>query len=91
MQACLGTLIHDNERLYKQIHSDVRIKLWMCRLVFVDSEFYRLSSARKPESCPVSEETATKIMSLPMHPALTDENLKHIVEGVEKVSAHYLK
>jgi dTDP-4-amino-4,6-dideoxygalactose transaminase len=30
-------------------------------------------------------------MSLPMHPALTDENLGQIVEGVEKVAAHYLK
>ena len=44
-----------------------------------------------PEPCPVSEETATKIMSLPMHPALTDENLGQIVEGVEKVAAYYLK
>jgi dTDP-4-amino-4,6-dideoxygalactose transaminase len=44
-----------------------------------------------PESCPVSEETSKKIMSLPMHPALTDENLRQIVEGVEKVAAYYMK
>ena len=44
-----------------------------------------------PEPCPVSEETSKQIMSLPIHPALTDENLGQIVEGVEKVAAHYLK
>jgi len=44
-----------------------------------------------PEPCPVSEETSKKIMSLPIHPALTDENLGQIVEAVEKVAAHYLK
>jgi len=45
----------------------------------------------KPEPCPVSEETSKKIMSLPIHPALTDENLGQIVEGVEKVASYYLK
>jgi dTDP-4-amino-4,6-dideoxygalactose transaminase len=40
---------------------------------------------------PVSEETSKRIMSLPLHPALTDENLADIVEGVAKVASYYLK
>ena len=44
-----------------------------------------------PEPCPVSEKTSKKIMSLPIHPALTDKNLGQIVEGVEKVASYYLK
>ncbi len=42
-----------------------------------------------PSRCPVSEQTSKKIFSLPMHPALTDEDLKNIVGGVEKVAAYY--
>ncbi len=42
-----------------------------------------------PQSCPVSEDLATRILSLPMHPFLTDQELDYIVEGVEKVVNHY--
>jgi len=42
-----------------------------------------------PKPTPVAEETAKKILSLPMHPALTDQDLKNIVAGVEKVAAQY--
>jgi len=41
--------------------------------------------------CPVSEDVAGRILSLPMHPALTDDDLKLVVEAVEKVAAHYLR
>ena len=44
-----------------------------------------------PAPCPVSEDVSMRILSLPMHPALTDEDLKLIVAGVEKVAGHYLK
>jgi dTDP-4-amino-4,6-dideoxygalactose transaminase len=30
-----------------------------------------------------------RIMSIPIHPALTDENLKDIAHAVEKVANHY--
>jgi perosamine synthetase len=44
-----------------------------------------------PPACPVSEEVSKRIFSLPMHPALSDEDLKLIVAGVEKVAGHYMK
>ncbi len=42
-----------------------------------------------PEPTPVAEETAKKILSLPMHPALTDEDLENIVAGVERTVARF--
>ena len=44
-----------------------------------------------PQSCPVSEDLATRILSLPMHPFLTEDELGYVVEGVEKVVSHYHK
>jgi len=44
-----------------------------------------------PQSCPVSEDLATRILSLPMHPFLTDQELTYIIEAVEKVVTHYHK
>ena len=44
-----------------------------------------------PAPCPVSEELSTIIMSLPMHPGLTKENLEQILESVEKVAYYYTK
>ncbi|OGD54087.1 hypothetical protein A3K81_06575 [Candidatus Bathyarchaeota archaeon RBG_13_60_20] len=41
--------------------------------------------------CPVSEDVSRRILSLPMHPALTDEDLKLIVAGVEKVAGYFLR
>jgi len=43
------------------------------------------------QSCPVSEDLATRILSLPMHPFLKDKQLEYIVDGVEKVATHYHK
>lgn len=42
-----------------------------------------------PDTCPTSEEISKQILSLPMHPGLTTQNLQNIVEGVEKVATHY--
>jgi len=42
-----------------------------------------------PQSCPVSEDLSTRILSLPMHPFLTEQELKYIIEAVEKVATHY--
>jgi dTDP-4-amino-4,6-dideoxygalactose transaminase len=44
-----------------------------------------------PPQCPISEQVSKQIFSLPIHPALTDEDLKNIVEGVNKVSAYYIR
>jgi dTDP-4-amino-4,6-dideoxygalactose transaminase len=43
------------------------------------------------QSCPVSEDLSTRILSLPMHPFLSEEELRFVVEGVEKVVSHYHK
>jgi perosamine synthetase len=45
----------------------------------------------KPQPCPKAEKISKKIMSLPIHPAITDQNLKQIIQGVKKVANHYLK
>ena len=43
------------------------------------------------QSCPVSEDLSTRILSLPMHPFLTEKELDYIVKGVEKIATHYHK
>jgi len=45
----------------------------------------------KPKPCPVSEDLSRRIMSLPMHPYLSEGELGKVVEGVEKVANHYIK
>jgi len=45
----------------------------------------------KPKPCPVSEDLSRTIMSLPMHPYLTEEELMKVVEGVEKIASFYTK
>lgn len=45
----------------------------------------------KPRSCPVSEDLSTRILSLPMHPYLSESDLKSITTSVRKVADHYLK
>jgi perosamine synthetase len=45
----------------------------------------------KPKPCPVSEDLSRKIMSLPMHPYLSDNDLEKVVEGVRKIASNYAK
>ena len=45
----------------------------------------------EPEACPVSDDIADRIFSLPMYPGLTDVDIDAIVNGVEKVASYYLK
>jgi perosamine synthetase len=45
----------------------------------------------KPKPCPVSEDLSRRIMSLPMHPYLSEGELGKVVEGVDKVASHYAK
>jgi len=44
-----------------------------------------------PAPCPVAETVSRRIFSLPMHPALTDEDLERVVAVVEKVAGRYLR
>ncbi len=43
----------------------------------------------KPEPCPISEDLSRRIMSLPMHPYLSDDDLNTVIAGVSKVANHY--
>jgi perosamine synthetase len=45
----------------------------------------------KPKPCPVSEDLSRRIISLPMHPYLSDMDLKKVIEGVGKVASNYYK
>ncbi|HIH88953.1 TPA: DegT/DnrJ/EryC1/StrS family aminotransferase [Candidatus Bathyarchaeota archaeon] len=45
----------------------------------------------KPKSCPVSEDLSKRIMSLPMHPYLSDTDLDKVLKGVSKVANNYIK
>ena len=50
-----------------------------------------ITDLMEPDICPVSEDVSKRIFSLPMFPDLTDENVRDIVDGVEKVASYYLK
>lgn len=43
----------------------------------------------KPEPCPESEALSRRILSLPMHPYLTEQETDYVIEGVEKVASYY--
>jgi len=42
-----------------------------------------------PASCPVSENLADRILSIPLHPFINEKEINYIVEGVEKVVDYY--
>ena len=41
--------------------------------------------------CPVSEDVSKRVFSIPVHPSLSKEDLKKILEALEKVSSHFQK
>jgi dTDP-4-amino-4,6-dideoxygalactose transaminase len=41
--------------------------------------------------CPVAEDLSKKVFSVPVHPNLGDEDLKKIIEALEKVSDYFHK
>lgn len=43
----------------------------------------------RPEPCPISENLAARILSLPMHPYLTKSELVNVIKGVNKISSYY--
>lgn len=42
-----------------------------------------------PPPCSVSEDLSRRVLSLPMHSFLTEQELDYITEAVEKVATHY--
>jgi perosamine synthetase len=45
----------------------------------------------KPDRCPISEDVANRIFSLPMHPYLSEDDLDAILAGLKKVATYYYK
>ena len=45
----------------------------------------------KAEAYPISEEVSRSIFSLPIHPYLSDDMVRTILRGIEKVTSHYLR
>jgi dTDP-4-amino-4,6-dideoxygalactose transaminase len=41
--------------------------------------------------CPVTDDLSKKVFSIPVHPNLSDEDLKKIIKALEKVSSHFHK
>ncbi|MBS7615107.1 DegT/DnrJ/EryC1/StrS family aminotransferase [Candidatus Bathyarchaeota archaeon] len=41
--------------------------------------------------CPVAEDVTERVFSIPVHPSLSEEDLKKILEAMEKVSSHFQK
>jgi perosamine synthetase len=44
-----------------------------------------------PQGCKVAEGLSKRVISLPMHPGLTDEDVSYILEGVEKVLTCFIR
>ena len=51
--------------------------------------YYQNKFGTKPGDCPVAEAAYERILSLPIFPAMTDEDVRDVVEAVEKVLSHY--
>ena len=43
-----------------------------------------------PEDCPISTQISDEILSLPLHPLLTEENIQYVVDAIKKV-LYYVK
>ncbi|MGQ9680173.1 MAG: DegT/DnrJ/EryC1/StrS family aminotransferase [Candidatus Bathyarchaeia archaeon] len=48
-----------------------------------------ITAIMNPSECPISEDVSRRIFSIPMHPELSDEDLRLIIRGIEKVASHY--
>jgi perosamine synthetase len=53
--------------------------------------YYRNHFGTKPGDCPVAEAAYERIISLPMFPGMTDEDVRDTIAAVEKVTHHYLR
>jgi perosamine synthetase len=53
--------------------------------------YYRDHFGTKPGDCPVAEAAYERLLSLPMFPAMNDEDVGDVIEAVGKVVAHYIR
>jgi dTDP-4-amino-4,6-dideoxygalactose transaminase len=53
--------------------------------------YYRETLGMKPEDLPEATAASYDVLSLPLHPAMTDKNVHEVVEALKKVLAHARK
>ena len=53
--------------------------------------YYAETLGMKPEDCPEAAKASHRILSLPLHPTLTDKNLHEVVTALKKVLFHASK
>jgi dTDP-4-amino-4,6-dideoxygalactose transaminase len=51
-----------------------------------EHEFYRRALALAPGACPAAEDAGRRILSLPLSPALSDEDVEDVVEAVRRIA-----
>jgi perosamine synthetase len=51
--------------------------------------YYQQRFDTRPGLCPVAEAAYERLLSLPMFPAMSDEDVSDVVKAVEKVTSHY--
>ncbi|HVO96116.1 MAG TPA: DegT/DnrJ/EryC1/StrS family aminotransferase, partial [Terriglobales bacterium] len=51
--------------------------------------YYRENFATCPGMCPVAEAAYERILSLPMFPAMSDDDVEDVIEALEKVTSAY--
>ena len=51
-------------------------------------QYYRETFGMKPQDCPNAAQASKEILSLPLHPQLTDKNVHEVVSALKKVLAH---
>jgi dTDP-4-amino-4,6-dideoxygalactose transaminase len=53
--------------------------------------YYREVLGMRPEQCPVASTASGEILSLPLHPQLTDKNVHEVISALKKVLHHAKK
>jgi len=51
-------------------------------------QYYRETLGCRPEDCPEATAASQQILSLPLHPQMTDKNVHEVVAALKKVLAH---
>ena len=51
--------------------------------------YYQNRFGTRPGLCPVAEAAYERLLSLPMFPAMSDEDVAQVVEAIDKVVSHY--
>ncbi|HOT51547.1 MAG TPA: DegT/DnrJ/EryC1/StrS family aminotransferase, partial [Candidatus Hydrogenedentes bacterium] len=53
--------------------------------------YYREALGMRPEDLPEATAASYEVLSLPLHPGMTDKNVHEVVEALKKVLAHARK